>query len=180
MKFGQISINSFDSMNFHTSQFPRSPPLHEQVIEEILLVQLRVIGLTTFQGRCGCSGEVRLTHPLQVSTAVGAAGTHPGPNALSLIARLQHRWHLSKRKSCDLLKEIFGLSPTPGGLVGATHRLAAKLAAEHKALQGEVRHCDVLHNDETGFASSSFRLSRYIRDPQIYLDAELEETTEGT
>ncbi len=29
----------------------------------------------------------------------------------------------------------------------------------------------VVHNDDTGFASASFRLSRYIRDPQIFLDA---------
>ena len=36
----------------------------EQVIEEIPPVQLRVIGLTTFQGRCRCCGEVRSTHPL--------------------------------------------------------------------------------------------------------------------
>ena len=36
----------------------------EQGIEEIPPVQLRVIGLTTFQGRCGCCGEVRSTHPL--------------------------------------------------------------------------------------------------------------------
>ncbi len=142
----------------------------EQVIEEIPPVQLRVIGLTTFQGRCGCCGEVRSTHPLQVSTAVGAAGTHPGPNALSLIARLQHRWHLSKRKSCDLLKEIFGLSPTPGGLVGAIHRLAAKLAAEHKALPGEVRHCDVLHSDETGwYAGAPGHTLWVFTNPQITL-----------
>ena len=113
--------------------------------------KLRVIGLTTFWGRCACCGEVRSTHPLQVSTAVGAAGVHLGPNALSMTAQLQHRWHLSKRRSCDLLKDLFGLFLTPGGLVEATHRLATKLAPEHKALQEEVRHCEVLYSDETSW-----------------------------
>ena len=113
--------------------------------------KLRVIGLTTFRGRCACCGEVRSTHPLQVSTAVGAAGVHLGPNALSMTAQLQHRWHLSKRRSCDLLKELFGLFLTPGGLVEATHRLATKPAPEHKALQEEVRHCEVLYSDETSW-----------------------------
>ena len=68
-----------------------------------------------------------------------------------MTAQLQHRWHLSKRRSCDLLKDLFGLFLTPGGLVEATHRLATKPAPEHKALQKEVRHCEVLYSDETSW-----------------------------
>ena len=113
--------------------------------------KLRVIGLTTFWGRCACCGEVRSTHPLQVSTAVGAAGVHLGPNALSMTAQLQHHWHLSKPRSCDLLKDLFGLFLPPGVLVEATHRLTTKLAPGHKALQEEVRHCEVLYSDETSW-----------------------------
>jgi hypothetical protein len=36
-------------------------------------------------------------------------------------------------------------------LVEAPHRLTTKLAPEHKALQEEVRHCEVLYSDETSW-----------------------------
>ncbi|RMH77303.1 MAG: IS66 family transposase [Calditrichaeota bacterium] len=123
----------------------------EQIIEEIPPVQLRVIRLTTFKGQCVHCGEVRSTHPLQVSKAVGAAGVQLGPNALSILLQLQYRWHLSKRKSCELVKQLFGLSITPGGLVSATHRLAKQLDKNYQALQEQARSAAVVHSDETGW-----------------------------
>ncbi|MCB0288739.1 MAG: IS66 family transposase [Calditrichaeota bacterium] len=122
-----------------------------QVIEEIPPVQLRVVELTTYSGQCRNCGSVRSSHPLQVSLATGAAGTHLGPNALSIMTLLQHRWHLSKRKSCRILKELFGLHITPGGLVSATHRISDKLADIYHNLQNHLRSSDVLHSDETGW-----------------------------
>ena len=123
----------------------------KQVIEEIPPIELRVIGLTTFKGYCTKCGEVRSTHPLQVSTAVGAAGVHLGPNALSILLQLQHRWHLTKRKSCQILDQLFGLSITPGGLVSATHRLAHKLKDHYQMLKEQARSAVVLHSDETSW-----------------------------
>ena len=123
----------------------------EQVIEEIPEAAVRVVGLTTFTGRCAQCGLVRSSHPLQVSTAMGAAGVHLGPQALSIVLQLQHRWHLSKRKSCQLLKELFGLSLTPGGLVAASHRLAKRLEKPYQALSAQARQAAVLHSDETGW-----------------------------
>lgn len=123
----------------------------KQVIEEIPPVELRVIGLTTFKGCCAKCGEVRSTHPLQVSTAVGAAGVHLGPNALSILLQLQYRWHLTKRKSCQILDQLFGLSITPGGLISATHRLAEKLKNNYQVLKEQARVSAVLHSDETSW-----------------------------
>ncbi len=54
------------------------------VIEELPPVTPRRIKLTTWCGNCPRCGEVRSTHPLQTSTAVGAAGTHLGPRAQAL------------------------------------------------------------------------------------------------
>ncbi len=123
----------------------------KQVIEEIPPVELKVIGLTTFKGCCAKCGEVRSTHPLQVSTAVGAAGVHLGPNALSILLQLQHRWHLSKRKTCQIAKELFGLSITPGGLVSTTHRLAEKLESNYEGLKEQAQSAAVLYSDETSW-----------------------------
>ena len=123
----------------------------KQVIEEIPPIELRIIGLTTFKGCCAKCGEVRSTHPLQVSTAVGAAGVHLGPNALSVLLQLQHRWHLSKRKTCQIAEQLFGLSITPGGLVSATHRLAEKLESRYEALKEQVPSAAVLYSDETSW-----------------------------
>ena len=123
----------------------------KQVIEEIPPIELRVVGLTTFKGCCAKCGEVRSTHPLQVSTAVGAAGVHLGQNALSILLQLQHHWHLTKRKSCQILDQLFGLSITAGGLVSATHRLAKKLKGNYQALKEQARSAAVLHSDETSW-----------------------------
>jgi len=56
----------------------------EQVIEDIPEVRIRRLRLTTYKGRCACCGLVRSTHPEQVSTAVGAAGTHLAPQSTFL------------------------------------------------------------------------------------------------
>ncbi len=58
----------------------------EQYIEDLPPVRPHVTKLTTYVGTCPCCGEVRSTHPLQVSTASGAAGTHLGARALALAA----------------------------------------------------------------------------------------------
>ena len=123
----------------------------EQIIEELPVVRPRVIRLTTYKGRCPSCGPVRSSHPLGVSTAVGAAGVALGPQALSVIARLQYQWHLSKRKSCQLLEQLFGLRVSPGGLVAATHRLAGRLKDDYSALWQKARQSSTLYSDETGW-----------------------------
>jgi hypothetical protein len=54
----------------------------EQTMLEIPEVRPRVIRLRTYRTQCGhCQQTVSSTHPLQVSQATGAAGTHLGPRA---------------------------------------------------------------------------------------------------
>ena len=43
----------------------------EQIIEDLPPVRPHVTHLITYTGRCPRCGDVRSTHPLQVSTAVG-------------------------------------------------------------------------------------------------------------
>src|SRR3954447_16817471 len=56
----------------------------EQFIEEIPPVRPRVTRLVTYRGCCATCGEVRSSHPLQTSTATGAARAQLGPRARAL------------------------------------------------------------------------------------------------
>jgi transposase len=123
----------------------------EQYIEELPFVRPRHIRLITYKARCARCGLVHSTHPLQTSKAVGAAGLQWGPTALSVMAKLQYSFHLSKRKTCQLLTSLFGLSISPGGLVEAMHRLAGRLYDQDKALVETLRGQKVIYSDETGW-----------------------------
>ena len=122
-----------------------------QLIEDIPVVITRHIRLTTYRGHCPHCGVVHSTHPDQVSTAVGAAGTHLGRNALALAASLNKQFGLPMRKVCAILQQHFGLSLTPGGLSQALVRMAGKLQQPYQELQDAVRHSAVIHADETGW-----------------------------
>lgn len=123
----------------------------EQFIEEIPTVRPRVTRLVTQEGRCLHCGPVRSTHPLQVSTASGAAAVQLGPNALGIALELDQRHGLSKRKTCEVLGDLFGLRLTPGGLVQAAHRMAGRLTGRFRSLEREARESAVLHADETSW-----------------------------
>ena len=121
-------------------------------IEEIPPITPVVTELVTYEGRCQqCQSKVHSTHPLQVSTAGGAAATHLGPRALALAADLNKRHGLSTRKSCRILEELFGLRISPGGLIQALGRLAHKLTPTYEALIEQLRSAPVVHADETSW-----------------------------
>jgi len=123
----------------------------EQFIEEIPPIRPRVTRLVTYRGHCANCGVVHSAHPLQVSRAVGAAGTHLGPNALSVALDLNQRHGLTKRKTCQVLADLFSLHLSPGGLVAARHRLALRLRGEYEQLVDEARRASVIHADETSW-----------------------------
>jgi transposase len=122
-----------------------------QVIEDIPQIVLRRLQLTTYQGRCPQCGLVHSTHPDQVSTATGAAGSHLGKNALALAAYLNKGLGLTMRRTCDLLEQAFGLSITPGGLNHALKRIADKVLEPYKGLLQSLNDSPVVHADETGW-----------------------------
>ena len=122
-----------------------------QVVQDIPLVVTRHLHLTTYRGHCPHCGTVHSTHPEQVSTAVGAAGTHLGRNALALAASLNKHYGLPMRKVCGILQDHFGLRLTPGGLSQALVRMAGKLQQPFAELCAAVRHSAVIHADETSW-----------------------------
>ncbi len=123
----------------------------EQYIEDIPPVRPHVTKLTTYVGICRCCGEVRSTHPLQVSTATGAAGTHLGSRALALAAWLNKRLGLTMRNTCRVLRDLLGLHLSPGGLSQALDRVANKNERAFQELLQQLRNQPAVYADETSW-----------------------------
>lgn len=122
-----------------------------QYIEEIPPVRPHVTKLTTYVGTCAGCGEVRSVHPLQVSIATGAAGTHLGARALALAAWLNKRLGMTTRSVCKLLQGLFGLKLTPGGLTQALARVADKSQQAFDQLIADLRRQPAVWADETSW-----------------------------
>lgn len=124
----------------------------EQTIIEAPIVVPRVIRLRTYRNHCdNCDASVSSHHPLQVSTATGAAGTHLGPRALGLAATLNKDLKLTMRKSTQVLNQLLGLKLSPGGLSQALDRVATQLQGDYEQTLETLRQSEVIHTDETGW-----------------------------
>ncbi|NJN57888.1 MAG: IS66 family transposase [Leptolyngbyaceae cyanobacterium SL_5_9] len=124
----------------------------EQTILELPVVVPRVIRLKTYRYECpGCEHTVSSHHPLQVSTATGAAGTQLGPRALAIATALNKDFKLPLRKSCQVLERCFGLPLSPGGLSQAMERVAKRLEGQYAQSLVELRQSEVVYSDETGW-----------------------------
>ena len=62
---------------------------------------------------CAAAAAGASTHPLQVSTAGGAAA--PAVRALALAASLNKGLGLTMRKTCAVLRDLVGIGLSPGG-----------------------------------------------------------------
>jgi len=123
-----------------------------QYIEELPVVRPRVIKLVTEEADCACCRKaVRSSHPMQVSLAEGAAGVQLGPRALGLAAQLNKQHGLTMRKTCAVLREMFQLRLSPGGLSQALARMADKLEPSYENLLAQLRAGPCVHSDETSW-----------------------------
>ena len=98
-----------------------------------------------------CGRRVQGRHPLQTSDALGAAGVHLGPGAVTLVVVLHKHLGVPLEKIATVLRERFGLAVTPGGLVQALHRAARVAAPTYAALCDQIRGSPVVSPDETGW-----------------------------
>jgi transposase len=120
--------------------------------EDLPPVRPRVRRFRVQVGRCRhCRRRIQARHPLQTSTAVGAAGVHLGPRVLALGAELQKRTGMPYGKLARILHLTFALSITPSGLTLALRRVAAALAPTYDALVESVPQAPVVVADETGW-----------------------------
>jgi transposase len=127
------------------------PQKCEQFIQELPPIQPVSTKLITYVGTCPKCGEVRSTHPLQTSTAVGAAGTHLGPRAQALAIGLSHLVGLTTRKTCRVLRDLCGLSITPGGLSQLLQRAAKHMQIPFEAILQNIRRSAAVFSDETSW-----------------------------
>ncbi len=121
----------------------------DQYLEEIPPVRPRCFQITTWTGVCPECGPVQSTHPLQTSTAVGAAGNHLGPRAQALALLLSHRSGLTMRRTCQALQDLCGLRLSPGGLAQLLQRAAGRLEPVHGQLIQQIRQSAAVFADET-------------------------------
>ncbi len=123
----------------------------EQFIEDLPPTRPHVTRLVTYVGTCSRCGEVRSTHPMQVSTATGAAKVHLGARALGLAALLNKHLGLTTRSTCRVLEALCGLRITPGGLTQAMHRVADKAKGSFLELLAGLRSQPTVYADETSW-----------------------------
>jgi hypothetical protein len=123
----------------------------EQFIEDLPPARPHVTHLVTYVGTCPRCGEVRSTHPMQVSTATGAAKVHLGARALGLAALLNKHLGLTTRSTCRVLESLCGLRITPGGLTQAMHRVADKAKGSFLELLAGLRSQSAVYADETSW-----------------------------
>ena len=88
---------------------------------------------------------------MQTSDALGAANVHLGPGAVTFIVLLHKHVGVPLDKIATLLRERFGLTVTPGGLVQALHRAARVATPTYAALCAQIRGSPVVSPDETGW-----------------------------
>ena len=114
-----------------------------QFIEEIPPVRPLCIKVTTWTGTCAKCGDVESRHPLQTSTATGAAGTHLGPRAHALALALSHRSGMTMGRTCQALSDLCGLSLTRGGLAQLIQRAGRRMEEVHAEIQTQIppQHC---------------------------------------
>ncbi len=123
----------------------------EQFIEDLPPTRPHVTRLVTYTDRCPRCGEVRSTHPMQVSIATGAAKVHLGARALGLAALLNKHLGLTTRSTCRVLEALCGLRITPGGLTQAMHRVADKSKGAFLELLAGLRSQPTVYADETSW-----------------------------
>jgi transposase len=132
----------------------------EQYIEEIPVIRPRVTRLVTYRGTCRACGEVRSSHALQTSQATGAAKVQLGPRARALGISLHHQYGLPMRRACRVLRNVLGLSLSPGGLAQVIGRTAARVRPSLDRLIQDLRASAAVFADETSW---------YVGAPQHWL-----------
>jgi transposase len=124
----------------------------EQTIVEVPQVPPRIIRLRTYRQSCPCCQQsVASSHPVQVSTAIGAAGTQLGARAIGIASSLNKQMGLPLRKTAQVMQRLLGVQVTPGGLSQTMQRAAHRLQPDYEQLQQQLQHSAALYSDETGW-----------------------------
>jgi transposase len=104
------------------------------------------------RGHCrDCGAAVSGRHPLQTSTATGAAGEQLGPKAHALMSVLNKRLGLSHGKVGWMFEKVFGLKIDRSTSARSCLRTARRCAAAYQQIRDDVRAAEEVTPDETGW-----------------------------
>jgi transposase len=126
-------------------------PVSEQFQTEIVCRTVRR-RFAIHRGHCRqCGASVTGRHPLQTSTATGAAGEQLGARAHALMSVLNKRLGLSHGKVSWMFAKVFGLKIGRSTSARSGLRTAGRCAGAYEQIRGELRLAEEVTPDETGW-----------------------------
>lgn len=126
-------------------------PTAEQFQTEIVCRTVRR-RFAIHRGHCrDCGTPVAGRHPLQTSTATGAAGEQLGPKAHALMSVLNKRMGLSHGKIAWVFEKVFKLKTDRSTSARSVVRTARRCAAAYEQIRADVRAAEEVTPDETGW-----------------------------
>ena len=135
----------------HSGNLEPSDGVEEQFQTEIECRTLRR-QFVLHRGRCrDCGKAVVGRHPLQTSTATGAACEQLGPRAHTLMSVLNKRLGLSHGKVRWLFEKVFALKTARSTSASSVLRAAGRLEAAYQQVRNDVRVAEEVTPDETGW-----------------------------
>ena len=124
---------------------------HRRIVEDLIPSAVETTCYHTCSGYCPhCRRRIESRAPEQPPAANVPHG-QLGLNALATAAILRVRHRLPFRQIAQLLKDMPGLSISPGGLVKQIRRLARWLDGRYQELIRRMRASAHVHVDETGW-----------------------------
>lgn len=103
-------------------------------------------------GNCQkCGQRVQGRHVLQTSDALGAAASQIGPDGQAAIVDLNKNGGMSQPKVAKTMKNLFGISLTPGGVAHILHRAAKRCSGVYVQIREQLRTAPWVVLDETGW-----------------------------
>jgi transposase len=119
-------------------------PLRHQVAE-LPKIEPEVTEFRLHELGCACGHRTRAKLP--AGTPTGAFGA----TVVAAITLLLGVYGLSRRDTAELLRDMFSLPISVGGVVGCQRLGAAALAPAHEEAQAEVPRAPIKYSDETGW-----------------------------
>jgi transposase len=119
----------------------------EQIQEDIIPAHVHVRKYRRHRYYCACCQKI-VTAPYHLQQVPRG---HLGANVLIQAAILKYHHCLPYEKIADLLKDMAGLTVSPGGLSQALARISDWLGVEKKVLLTAIRGSPQVHADETGW-----------------------------
>ena len=141
----QQSVAACDRCGSTLTTQPQTVARCHQIVE-LPPVLAQVIEVRLCSASCPHCGSTTLATPPEGLEADRAYGSR----LHTVVAYLKHLQHLSYDRLEQLLRDVFGLTLSPGALANILSRVGAAAAPASARIQAQVASAAVIHGDETG------------------------------